>query len=350
MEQNNVKGILPMKKSTLFVVMAVLSLASSAVFASAFRAADTIYLPIAGKTRGANNAFFQTDVWISNLSIDRVVVDVAFAPTETEAGPQDNRNVTQAANLKRIPTAINPNQRLEIIDFMKTVFEIPDGQDASGMLIFFPIRENGTIVDCGASPNDCRIISVEARIYSTALPGSNLPEGATFGQLVPGIPWYDFISSDYASRGFDSAFIVGVRMNADYRTNIGVVNASAFSQTTIRVRLFSDVATQVGSDFTVTLPPLAHVQRRVDIVFPGFSGTGAWVLIDQLNSTATEPNDPFCGAAQGGCPAFFAYGSLLDQKSNDPTYLEAQFRPTIQDVNTLDCIFSKTPIARRVRR
>jgi hypothetical protein len=336
-----------MKKTPLLTAMMALTLLSTPAFASAFRAADTIYLPVAGKTRGANNAFFQTDVWISNLSADRIVVDVAFAPTEDEAGPKDNRNVTLAANLKRVPTPINPNQRLEILDIMEIVFGIPDSQDASGMLIFFPIRENGTAVDCGTPPNDCRIISVEARIYNTALPGSNLPEGATFGQLVPGLPWYDFISQDAAFAELRNAFLVGIRMNAEYRTNIGLVNASAFSTTTIRARLFNADGTQFGSDFTLALPPLAHAQRRVDIMFPGYSGSGAWLTVEQANTVPTDPNDPDCG---GGCPGFFAYGSLIDQESNDPMYLETQYRRTLQGNEQIQCIYGKVAIPRIVRR
>lgn len=324
-----------MKKLSLLTVVVLMLVASSAL-ASNYRVADTVYLPAVIKGPGAANSNWRTDVWISNLTNDRVAIDVAFAPTAVNGVPQDNRNITQQQNLKRLPTILNPNQRLEVVDILGTVFNVGDNPGASGFLIFFGVRENGTNVDCEAANNDCRQISVEGRIYT----GTG---ASSFGQEIAGIPWYSYISADAASVGLDTAFIVGLRNNGDFRTNIGLLNASQYSTTTIRVRLFNQDGTQFGSDFTQNLPPLSHIQLNLIAMFPGYSASGGWVNLEQISWDPTNPNDPNFG---DGLPGFLAYGSLIAQTSNDPTYLETQFPRTFSDLQ-IECIFNPAGKAAR---
>lgn len=330
-------------KKTMLVTAALAAVVCATSFASSFRAADTIYLPAAGKlVGGGGTAFFRTDVWIANLSNDAVVVDVAFAPTADAGGPKDNRGVT--ANAVRLPgQALAANERREIIDIMGQVFGFTDAQTSFGQLIFFACRQNGTCSGPNPVVTDFRNITVEARIYTT-----EAGTGRTYGQLIPGIPWYSYISADAQSVGLNTAFIVGVRQTAEYRTNIGLTNASQFSTTTVRVRLFNPNGTQFGSDFNQALPPLAHIQNSVGAMFPGFNASGGWVTVEQTNVVPTDPGDPVCGT---GCPGFLAYGSLLDNRSNDPTYLETQFTQSFEQ-SQADCIFGagNTPPRRAVRR
>lgn len=334
-------------KKTLLVTAALSVAVCAASFASNFRVADTIYLPAAGKlVGGGGTAFFRTDVWIANLSNEAVVVDVAYAPTADASGPRDNRNVTASA--VRLPgQALAANERREIIDIMGAVFGFTDAQTSFGHLIFFACRQNGNCAGANPVASDFRNISVEARIYTT-----EAGTGRTYGQLISGIPWYSYISADSQSVGLNTAFIVGVRQTAEYRTNIGLVNASQFSSTNVRVRLFNSNGTQFGSDFNQALPPLAHIQNAIIGMFPGFSGSGGWVTVEQTNVTPTDPGDPQCGSSSSspGCPGFLAYGSLLDNRSNDPTYLETQFTQSFEQ-SQADCIFTaKTPPRRIVRR
>lgn len=308
------------------MIAALVAVMATGAMASAFRAADTVYLPVAGKLAGGNNSFFQTDVWLSNVSNSTATVWVAFAPAGS-----DNSGAPAAA--VRITPDLAANERREIVDFMGQVFGHTGTPAQIGQLIFFAYREGVTAADCDpltGNPADCRQITVEARIYTRTA------EGATFGQLIPGIPWYNFVSPLVtAGTNLDHAFITGIRQNVDYRTNIGLVNASQTSGAQIVVTLYGQNGQQIGQ-FTENLPPLGFVQRPITGMFGGFSGTGAWVDIRQ-NDTG------------GNDLAFLAYGSLLDNKSNDPTYLEAQYAPGF-DETMINCVYGAKPPRRLVKR
>jgi hypothetical protein len=312
-----------MANRKLLMITALVGLMATSAMASSFRSADVVYLPVAGKLAGGNNAFFRTDVWISNVSNQPVVVDVAFAPRDG-----NNENVTDPANTRRLPVLL-PGQRREIVDVMQQVFGQSDTADPTiGQLIFFACREGGDCTACDTNAADCLPITVEARIYTTDA------AGATFGQLIPGIPWFNFVSPDAISEQLHQVFITGIRQNTDYRTNIGIVNASQFSSAVVVAKLFQADGQQFGSNATVSLPPLGFSQQSVASLFPGFTGTGAWVLLEQLPISS------------GSDPGFLAFGSLLDNKSNDPTYLEAQYVPVLD----FGCIYGAKPIKRLVRR
>ena len=312
-----------MANRKLLIIAALVGLMATSAMASSFRSADVVYLPVAGKLAGANNSFFRTDVWISNVSNQRVVVDVAFAP---QGG--SNENVTDPANTRRLPV-LEPGERREIVDIMGQVFGQADTAPATvGQIIFFACREGGNCTACDTNAADCLPITVEARIYTTDA------ASATFGQLIPGIPWFNFVSPDAISEQLHQVFITGIRQNADFRTNIGIVNASQFSTATVTAKLFQSNGQQIGTTATVSLPPLGFSQQSVASLFPGFTGAGAWVLLEQLPISS------------GSDPGFLAFGSLVDNKSNDPTYLEAQYVPVLD----FGCIYGSKPIKRLVRR
>lgn len=315
-----------MANRKIFMIAALVGLMATSVMASSFRSADVVYVPVAGKTPAANNAFFRTDVWIANVTNQRVVVDVAFARQG-----QNNENVTDPANTRRLPV-LEPGERREIVDIMGQVFGQADSTDPAtgtvGQLIFFACREGGNCTQCNINAADCLPITVGARIYTTDA------AGATFGQLVPGIPWFNFISPDAITEQLHQVFITGIRQTADYRTNIGIVNASQFSSAVVTARLFQANGQQFGATATVSLDPLGFSQQSVAGLFPGFTGNGAWVLLEQLPITS------------GSDPGFLAYGSLVDNKSNDPTYLEAQYIPVLD----FGCIYGAKPIKRLVSR
>src|SRR5712692_3252790 len=110
----------------------------------------------------------------------------------------------------------------------------------------------GSGADCAPDPTsgetaNFRPISVESRIYSIPV-GGNPATAASNGQDMPGIPWYNYVSSTEAAAGLSKVFITGFRSNTGYRGNLGVVNASQFS-TTALVATLRDGATgaQVGN-------------------------------------------------------------------------------------------------------
>lgn len=304
------------------VSLAVLSMLMFAAVAraSAFRAADIVYLPAVARLEGAAGAFFKTDVTITNTSTSRVVVQVAYVE-----GSGDNS--TAPDTLITLPT-FAPGERRELIDIAQSALS---RESANGYLIFFSCREGGNCTSCDTNAGDCLNITVQGRIY-------NDTPGGTFGQSFPGIPWYSYAALTSATQGTDRLSINGVRNNANYRTNIGLVNASQFSSTILRLRLFNTTGTQVG-EMNQTLGPLGRIQFPVTQIAAGFSGDG-YVTVEQVSATPTP------GQTEA-VPGFFAYGSLLDNRTSDPTTLEAQFNVPLP----FECVYAAKAQGRRpVRR
>jgi hypothetical protein len=315
------------------VAVAIMFIAAGAM-ASNFRAADQVYVPVAGHAAGSSGTFI-SDVFISNLTGDTVSVSVIFATGAGGTQTPFNNAIT-----------LGPNERKEILDFFPTVLNLQSGL---GQLIFNGCKQGGNC-DVNTCPNgattgvcpDFRNISVESRIYSIP-PGANQATAPTTGQLFSGLPWYNFVSSDAAAVGLDKVFITGLRNNGAYRGNIGMVNASQYSTTTLLVKLFNGPnGAQIGNTFSQTLSPLGQVQQNVSAMFPAFTGataTNAWVTVEQTNTTPT--GDASANGCPNGCPAFFAYGSVLDNQSGDATTLEPQYMQALTTA-AINCIYNST--------
>ena len=307
-------------------VAAALMLVAFSATASNFRAADQVYVPAAGKTTGSSGIFL-SDVFIANLTGDTVDVSVVYAPLGNTPTPVEFKNAIRLA----------PRERREFIDFFDSVLRLPSG---FGQLIFNACLAGA---DCSAGAQDqngysanFRDISVQSRIYSIPV-GSTLAQNPpTTGQLFSGIPWYNFVSSLQANNNLGEVFITGLRATGTqgqagtYRSNIGLVNASQFSNTTMVVKLFRGTGEQIGGEFTVNLGPLGNTQINVANTFSGLNvpaATNLWATVSQRNSTpVNDPNNPVPQTClPDGCPAFFAYGSVLDNQTGDATTMEAQY-------------------------
>lgn len=294
--------------------------------ASNFRAADQVYLPAAGKLAGSSGTFI-SDVFIANVSGDTVTVSVIYA--SGTAGNQQNFN-----NL----FDLGPGERKEYIDFFVSALGLPSG---FGQLIFNACKKGEDCVSTqdanGVSPH-FRNIAVQSRIYSIP-PNTTLPQNPpTNGQLFSGIPWYNFVSSDMAANGLDKVFITGLRNTGGggqpgtYRGNIGIVNASQFSSTDIVVTLKNGQNGAQLGQISKRLSPLGHLQFNLGAEFPSFNGataTNAFIEVEQRNSTPTSDAPASC--LPNGCPAFFAYGSVLDNVSGDATTLEPMYTKALSD-------------------
>jgi hypothetical protein len=318
-------------------IAAALALTTAGAMASNFRAGDQIYLPIGGHIQGGA-ALFVSDVFLTNLSSDPVTVSIIFS-----SGP------TGSIQTNFTPITLAANERRELPDFFGTNL----GLNANLGVVIFNACKQGA--DCGPATQDAqgvspnyRNISVESRIFSTI---SGTP--GTTGQDIPGMPWYSFVTMDQAATGLDKVFITGIRNTAQYRTNIGLVNASQYSRDMqLRVTLFASNGQQLGTPFVQTLGPLGQIQPSVGAMFgtafpQAATSTGAYVVIEQIASSATA--DAPQGCATTGCPAFFAYGSMLDNQTGDPTTLEAQYLKPLTDAQIL-AIYPTTAGKSAVRR
>jgi len=312
------KQMINLKK---FVVAAAITLSAAAAMASNFRAADQVYLPVAGHLTGGAGLFL-SDVYISNLEADSVTVSFIYS---TGAGGAQTKTLA--------PVVLAAGERKELVDFFGTL-----GITGIGQVVFNSCKTGGNCnadTCSGGDPTqgtcpDFRKISVESRIYSVPNPSAPVSSQATVGQLFSGLPWYSYVSSDQQANGLDKVFITGIRQTGSgagtYRTNIGLVNASQYSTTTLKVTLFDGKGNVLGTANQV-LSPLGQVQPSLSNLFPnlvaGPTQTGLWAQVEQTNSTPTADSPAACGTS--GCPGFFAYGSILDNVSGDATTLESQF-------------------------
>jgi hypothetical protein len=324
-----------MLKFHKLVVAAALSLFAVSAMASNFRAADQVYVPNAGHVQGGSGTFI-SDVFVSNLSSDSVTVSVIFSGLLNGVAGQQNFNDK---------FTLAPNEKKEFPDFFLNTLGL---NSAFGQLIFNACK---TGTDCvatqdpitGESPN-FRPISVESRIYVGTAAG-------TVGQLFAGIPWYNFASED-APEGYNKLLITGVRNTATsgagtFRTNIGVVNASQFSNTSIVLKLYNGASPSTPiATAQENLGPLGFVQKSLSSWFPTIpadaSATNRFVTVEQINSSPA--GDVPSGCLPKGCPAFLAYGSALDNQSSDPTTLEPQFTGQLNSLQ-IACIFNPSAVS-----
>jgi hypothetical protein len=137
-------------------------------------------------------------------------------------------------------------------------------------------------------------VAVSSRTYAA-------DEGGSYGQGIPAHTMSHAIA--YGQTGRLAGLSESGNTSDGFRTNIGLANATGTS-TTVTIALFSSDSTLVDS-IEVTLA--AYEQRQLNRVFPEPTEVGYAVL-----STSTP----------GG--AFFAYGSVVDNKTADPTFIAIQ--------------------------
>src|SRR5437763_180603 len=187
-----------MFKAKIWVVAAAMVLVAFGAMASNFRVADQVYVPIAGHIQGGSSLFV-SDIFISNLSTsDAVQVSIIYGPQNGKGNFQSFANrITLAAN-----------ERKEFVDFFQTV--LPEISNPFGLLVFNACKSGA---DCTPDPTNFenanfRPISVESRIYAIDV-GSSPATAASKGQDMPGIPWYNFVSSSESAAGLAKVFITG---------------------------------------------------------------------------------------------------------------------------------------------
>ena len=330
---------------------AVLMFVSGAALASNFRVADQVYLPAAGHFTGTRGETWATDVWISNVNAEAVDISVIYASGAGGTQQPFDKLFTLAASEHR-----------EINDFFvasKASGGLGLSSGALGQLIFNGCKSGGNcdVTTCpGSAPGspaascpDFRNISVEARVWAIpANSGSNPP---TYGQMFSGIPWYNFISTNAQAVGLDKVFITGLRntggsfgVPGTFRTNIGLVNASQYSTTQLVVKLFDGKTGNQVATYTTPGPlgPLGQQLLPIGQMFPTFTGSTAtndYVTVEQISVLPTS--DAAAAGCSDGCPAFLAYGSLIDNGSDDATTLEPQYITPLSDAAQL-CIYNAT--------
>lgn len=320
--------------ATLAVLLAVAPAMAS------FQAADLIYIPAVAQTTGSGTSHWKTDLYLTN--VDEVAIDVAmvYLPSGlvSNAGfftdrtywlggrEEDGFGFVNEA-LKDIP----PNGTVVLRDLVGEYWVDQVGLNGMGGMIVFAyeadtLEDDGTRVYRNAIAN--------ARIFNDTLRWERDPNGhgfvevpGSYGQSMPGVPWYNLADAAAIGEDFDFSFmiLVGGEQTADFRYNLGVLNASD-PQTQITVALEAFQANgepyedEEGNPLVTlqTVPILAHLQwyRVFSTLWDLADVEMAMIKVSFVAWASTSP-DPV--------PALITYGSLIDESSDDPTTILGSF-------------------------
>src|SRR6266849_3130711 len=212
------------------------------------RSARRLVIPVAGSTAGGGGSlFFRSDVTLINYDDIPEDVMVIYWPIGTSNPPSTSLNVVQIT--------LPPTRAVTYIDFVATVMN----KGGLGTLLFYPIFlgqfDKAAAVD-GLS-----------RIY-TKQPGSN----GTVSQEFP------TVDADYFSAQ-NSAASLGLRQDAGFRTNYGIVNIDSAPHT-FHVRFIGE---RLTTEANLTVPAYGMLQTSA----PG-GDYGALVVHFDLTDPGTN--------------------------------------------------------------
>jgi len=330
-------------------LLAVLLLAGAPAWAS-FMASDLVYVPVAAHNSGVEGSVWRTDLTIANVeTTDAVDVAIYFMPS----GAGDNSTILDDrtsglggrdsegwghvdASLADIP----PGGSVTLRDVVGQYWSDQFGTraDLGGLVVF--AYQAGTL-DAGGD-RQYRNVVVQSRTYNDTTvwvpdpdnTGQFIQKAATYGQTIPGVPWYNVADAGFTDLSYQ--LITGAAEDDDFRFNVGVFNTSD-PQTTllILVEPFGPDGVQlVDGDgnprsFSFYVAPLQHEQYN-QVLSTKFGLTGVSditlkVSIASYSTTGTKV-----------VPTMVAYGSLVDNRSNDPTTV----LPSFSKPYDVECVWS----------
>jgi len=214
---------------------------------------------------GANNSNFHTDMRVYNAGTAAVPVTMSFSGNGTAS-----------------PTTftLQPGEVKTFNDVVKNTF----GLNGTG----------GAIV---ATTQSASSLVLTARTYSIAA------DGGTFGQFIPGVT-----PSQGVGLNESALNITQLEQSPAFRTNAGIVEVNG-QTATVRLSMVNPDAKSIPT-IDVTVGPNQFVQlgNVFSSVFPASS----------------VYNGRISAQVVGGTGKISVYGSLIDNKSNDPAFIPGQ--------------------------
>jgi len=308
-----------------------------------FLAADLIYVPAAAHTSGEGTSQWRSDFFISNVEED-VAIDVAlvFIPSGLVSNSGrfldrttwlGGREADGFGHLDPLLADIPAGGTVVLRDPIGNYFLDSEGSGTSGAFVIFAYEAN-TLDDDGTRVY--RNAIVNTRVYTpTDLfrrdpenDGEFVPVTGTYGQTLPGVPWYNLADPSAVSDegNFSFQLLTGAGQDEDMRYNLGILNASD-PLTTIIVSIqpfrgtgepFYDIN---GNEMVeiATMPPVSQVQYNSVLV----SLFGLAAVPDDVTIVVTfvrwtsGNNEPIVGMT--------TYGTYIDNHTNDPTAILPAF-------------------------
>jgi hypothetical protein len=219
------------------------------------------FIAVAAHTPGVGGSSWRTDLTVRNEGSWFANIHLRFLP---QGGGTD----APCIQVGQLPAG----QAVQYEDVVASVFET---EGAGGIAIYTTGRYVAT-----------------SRTYTTG-------EEGTFGQGIPARSWYDALDWQH------TATLLQLHQNSRYRTNIGFLNLAPMT-TTVKVRYFrQDFSLLLEKDYE--LHPMASHQANRPM-----RGLG------QIENAFAEVN-----VTSGG--PILCYASVVDNRTNDPTYVEPHY-------------------------
>jgi PKD repeat protein len=218
----------------------------------------------AAQTNGIGGSVWRTELTLFNGGSEAASGQFTFIPGG--GGPV----LTQSLFL-------SPNQSVTFTNALSDLFGLSTG--------------SGAIAIQASSATSTPAIRVTSRTFTTGSAG-------TYGQSVP------TVSSDDLTT---TLLMTGLESDANFRTNIGLVNRSA-AAVGAGLTLYDANGTVIATT-AVTLPANNFQQSSLASFFPAVTGRSYTALSMRVDS--------------GAANAVSAYGSVIDNRTQDPIYIQA---------------------------
>ncbi len=331
------------------VAMAAIVLGPASVDAL-FLASDLVYVPVVVHDAGVDGSFWQSDLTISNVEAeDAVDVAIYFLPSgagdssrllDTRDSGLGGRESEGWGHVDPVLADIPPGGTVVLQDIVGVNWSEEFGSRAAlGGLVVFAYKA-GTLDQDGDL--QYRNVLVQSRAYNLTTiwvpdpdhEGQFIQEEATYGQTVPGIPWYALADGGFVDLSYQ--ILTDGRQDDDWRYNLGVLNTSDPQTSLVMwVEPFGPDGVQLKNEddtnmvFQFNLAPLQHQQFN-SILVERFGVNGVQNIRFKVSVRAWSS----LGTTE--VPSFVAYGSLLDRRTSDGTTILPSFdRPF-----DVDCVWS----------
>ncbi len=135
-------------------------------------------------------------------------------------------------------------------------------------------------------------VAIFSRTYTTD------SEGKTYGQFIGSVGEDSTVRND-----FEKAIVFGLRNDGNFRSNLFITELEGFP-TEVTVKLYNHLGQETGTPLTKTLE--------------GFS---QWQIIDVFGKSGSNANWAYAEITSSGGGKIYAFGSSIDNKTNDPVTL-----------------------------
>ena len=227
--------------------------------------APDIFIPASAKAAGAGGTNWKTDAVLHNPGAVMASANLYFL----EAGADNSGAPPHAVT---VPAGTS----LKLTDIVGTLF---GRTNAAGAI---RIQTSAVLMASSRTYND---------------QGS----AGTYGQAIKGYPVSAGLTSSTGGR------LIQLSKNAAYRTNIGFANAQG-TPIQVTVDAYRGTGEYLGA-LTYPLPPFGYYQE---------GNVLQYLTSDDLDDAFIMVSSPTAGAV------FFAYASIVDNRTGDPTYIEPQ--------------------------